>query len=82
VSDLVVLHYTLRSAADFCVGFEVLTAVAVGSSVFWDTTPCSPVKIMSKPSKKPACCLRYAGFLLILVFGPEGGGDMLLRNVC
>jgi hypothetical protein len=26
------------------VGFEVLIVVAMKSSVFWDVTPCSPVK--------------------------------------
>jgi hypothetical protein len=30
---------------DNYVGFEVLTAVAKKSSVFWDMTPCSPLKI-------------------------------------
>jgi hypothetical protein len=27
------------------VGFEVLTAVLIKSSVFWDITPCSPLKV-------------------------------------
>jgi hypothetical protein len=27
------------------VGFEVLTAVVMKSSVFWDITPCSPLKV-------------------------------------
>jgi hypothetical protein len=27
------------------VGFEVLTAVVMKCTVFWDTTPCSPLKI-------------------------------------
>jgi hypothetical protein len=27
------------------VGFEILTAVTVNSSIFWDTTPCSLLKI-------------------------------------
>jgi hypothetical protein len=26
------------------VGFEVFTAVVVKSIIFWDTTPCSPLK--------------------------------------
>jgi hypothetical protein len=27
------------------VEFEVLTAVVMKSSIFWDTTPCSPLKV-------------------------------------
>jgi hypothetical protein len=27
------------------VGFEVLTAVIVKSTIFWDITPCTPLKI-------------------------------------
>jgi hypothetical protein len=29
----------------FCFGFEIRTAVAVKSSVFWDVMPCNPVKV-------------------------------------
>jgi hypothetical protein len=34
----------------------------------------------SKPSKKPIFLL-HAGFLLGLLFNPENGGDIFLRNV-
>jgi hypothetical protein len=27
------------------VGFEVLTAVIMRNSIFWDITPCSPLKV-------------------------------------
>jgi hypothetical protein len=27
------------------VGFEVLTAVVMKSTIFWDVTPCSPLKV-------------------------------------
>jgi hypothetical protein len=75
------------------VGFEVLTAVAMKSSVFWDITLCSPLsqpiirKNMSPPSSglksKPsfACHLLHAGFLLGVFFNPEDGGNMFLSNV-
>jgi hypothetical protein len=43
-------------------GFEVLIAVVVKSSIFWDITPCS----------------LHAGFLLGLFFDHEDGGDMFL----
>jgi hypothetical protein len=35
----------------------------------------------NKPSKKPACYLLHAGFLLGLFFDPEDGRDMFLQNV-
>jgi hypothetical protein len=28
-----------------CVGFEALSAVVMKSSLFWDITPCSPLKV-------------------------------------
>jgi hypothetical protein len=31
----------------FCVGSEVLTAVVMKSSIFWNITPCSPLKVNS-----------------------------------
>jgi hypothetical protein len=51
------------------VGFEVLTAVVMKSSIFWDITPCNRATYF------------HAGFLLGLFFDPEHGGDMFLRNV-
>jgi hypothetical protein len=36
----------------------------------------------NKPSKKPAfATCFYAGFLLVLLFNPEDGGEMFFRNV-
>jgi hypothetical protein len=49
------------------VGFEVLTAVVMKSTVFWDMTPCSPLKL--------------SDILFGLFFDPEDRGDMFLRNV-
>jgi hypothetical protein len=77
------------------VGFEVLIAVAMKSSIFLDITQCSPVKVnrhfggtyhlclqgqgISKACS--ACCLLHAGFLLGLLFDTEEGSDMFLRNL-
>jgi hypothetical protein len=36
--------------SDTVVGFEVLTAVVMKSSIFWDITPCSLLKINLKSS--------------------------------
>jgi hypothetical protein len=75
-----------------CVGFEVFTAVVMKSTIFWDTTPCSPLSVngrfggtyrlhhqnrKNKLSKKPAWNVANSAFY----FAPDNGGDMFLRNV-
>jgi hypothetical protein len=69
------------------VGFKILTAVIMQSSVFWDVTPCSPLEVnrhfrgtAGSKFNNQACYLFHAGFLLSLFFDPEGGGDISLRN--
>jgi hypothetical protein len=58
------------------------------NSIFWDITPCSPLKVNRRFGIE--CRLHHqalpatffhAGFLLGLFFDLEDGGDMLLRNV-
>jgi hypothetical protein len=65
-------------------GFEVLTAVIMKSSIFGDITPCSPLKVYrcfrGTLQAELATCF-HAGFLLGLFFDPEDGGNMFLRNV-
>jgi hypothetical protein len=79
------------------IGFEVLTAVVMKGSIFWDITLCSPLKVnrrfgrvsslhIQRRRKKPpwtrfACYLFHAGLFLGLYFDPENEGDMFLRNV-
>jgi hypothetical protein len=36
---------------------------------------------MKQTRSKTVCCRYQPGFLLGLLFNPEGGGDMFLRNV-
>jgi hypothetical protein len=36
---------TLRPNTFKLVGFEVLTAVVMKSTIFWDITPCSPLRV-------------------------------------
>jgi hypothetical protein len=51
------------------VGFEVLSAVVMKSSIFWDIS-----------QALLGTCFQ-AGFLLGSFFDPEDGGDMFFRNV-
>jgi hypothetical protein len=84
-------HFYQENWPNTCVRFGVLRAVVMKSTIFWDITPCSPLKVNrrlggsnNKPSKKPAwkqVASLHTGFLLGLVFHPEDGGDMFLRNV-
>jgi hypothetical protein len=52
----------------YVVGFEVLTAVVMKSTIFWEV------------GAELAICF-HAGFLLGLFFHPENVGDMSPRNV-
>jgi hypothetical protein len=47
------------------------------SSNFLDTTLCNSVKV----NRTSACYLPHTGFLLGLLFGPDDGGDIFIRNV-
>jgi hypothetical protein len=60
------------------VGFKLLTAVVMKSTVFWDTTSCSPLKSADRLCLPPAFTMF---FLLGLFFYPEYGGGMFLRNI-
>jgi hypothetical protein len=53
------------------VGIEVLSAVVMKSYIFWDITPCSPLKV-NQLCWPPACTLVSFG----LFFDPEDGGDV------
>jgi hypothetical protein len=53
------------------VGFEVLTAVVMKSTIFWDMTPCSPLSCNGRfgetcrlASLLPACLLVLADIIL------------------
>jgi hypothetical protein len=69
------------------VGSEILTAVVMKNSIFWDITPRSLLKSTDVSEEhvasilSSACYLLRAGFLRGLFFDPEDGGDMFLRNV-
>jgi hypothetical protein len=69
--------WTFWKREKYFVGFEVLTAVIMKSSVLWDITLCRPLEV----KLSCACHLLHTGFLLGFFFDPEDGGDMFLRNV-
>jgi hypothetical protein len=73
-------------------GFEVVTVVVMKDTIFWDITPCSPLKVNRSFGGKYRLHLQgrkisllgtcfHASFLLGLFFDPKDGGDMFLRNV-
>jgi hypothetical protein len=73
------------------VGFEVLTAVVMKSSIFWDITPCSPLKVnrsfggtyrlhLQGRRISRARDQRESRWQAALC-NPENRGDMFLRNV-
>jgi hypothetical protein len=51
----------LAPTADYdqYIGFEVLTAVVIKSSILWDIMPCSPLKV----NRRFECCLLHIFFL-------------------
>jgi hypothetical protein len=67
------------SAARVTVGFKVLPAVLMKSTIFWDMTPCSPLKVNRRFYTLLGTSF-HAGILLDL-FDLEKGGDIFLQNV-
>jgi hypothetical protein len=55
--------------------------------MFWDKTPCGPVKGTDISEAlltyifNSACCLLHGGFLLGILYIREDGGDIFIRNV-
>jgi hypothetical protein len=52
------------------VGFEVLTAVVMKSTIFWDITPCSLLSLQSRKQLASKDTCFHAGFLLSIFFQP------------
>jgi hypothetical protein len=57
-------------------GFHVLTVFIMKSSIFWDTMLC----IRKKAGRALLVTCFHTGFLPVLVFDPEAGGNMFLQN--
>jgi hypothetical protein len=66
----------LRKITIYFVGFEVLIAVVMKNSIFWNVMPRSPSKVSRHFG---GTC--HAGFVLGLFFDPEDGSNMFLLNV-
>jgi hypothetical protein len=67
----------LRTGLDFVkkkfsVGFESLTAVVMKSTIFWDITPCSPLKINRRFGG--IYCLHFHGRISRERYHREAGG--------
>jgi hypothetical protein len=64
--------YSLLQRVEEFVGSEFLTAVVLKSTIFWDVTPCSPLKINRRFGGKyrSACHLLSRWFLGLLIFRP------------
>jgi hypothetical protein len=70
--------------------FEVLTAAVMKTSVFWDITPCSPLKV-DRPfggvyrlyihGRTISQETRQHETYSMQSFDPEDGGHMFLQNV-
>jgi hypothetical protein len=84
-------HAPLARQSYFFVGFVVLTAVIMKSAIFWDITPCSPLKVnrrfrgtcrlhLQGRNRAVLAICFHAGFLLGLFFGSEDKSDTFLRN--
>jgi hypothetical protein len=58
------------------IGFDVLTAVVMKSSAFWDITPYSPLEV----NRLFVLTRRLHLFLFGLFLDPEHGGDTFLQN--
>jgi hypothetical protein len=59
------------------IGKQTFQKEAFTTILIENTMLCSPVKFNWESS---ACCLLYAGSLLALLFDPEDGADIFLRN--
>jgi hypothetical protein len=58
----------------YLVAFEVITAVAMKGSIFWNIRPCSQLKTDT------SCYLFDLGFFLSLILDPEDRSYIFLRN--
>jgi hypothetical protein len=83
--NLTYIYFRVPSQNYF--GFEVLTAVVIKSTIFWDISPCSSLKVKRHFGRTYR--FHFQGesrrqaelFLSVLFFKPEDGEDMFVRNV-
>jgi hypothetical protein len=69
------LHGVISQKVVLFITIAVRTSnpIYIKSSVFWDMTPCSPLEVSQEvPYLVTASCL---------VFNPEDGSDIFLRNI-
>jgi hypothetical protein len=70
---------------EFLVGFEILTAVVITSSFFWDIMPYSPLKVNGRVGGTCHIHLQvrsqHEEYRKQSLLGPGDGGYIFLRNV-
>jgi hypothetical protein len=59
----------------FCIGFEVLTPVVMKSTIFWDMTPCSPLRVNRRFGGTCLICLP-PGSCKFRAWLAEDGGEI------
>jgi hypothetical protein len=77
---IILVWFILRNtqAENGYIRFEVLTAVVMKSSLFWDKMLCRLLKINLYFGGSSACCLLHVGFLPGLFFDLKCRGNMFL----
>jgi hypothetical protein len=96
-SSTICIEFEICTKCYPLVGFEALAAVVKKISVFWDITPCMPLKVsrhfggtcrfqlqgwrVSRTRNQYEEVSNHAGFFIYLLFNPEDRGDMFLRDV-
>jgi hypothetical protein len=64
----------------YYIGCEVLAPVVMKSTVFWDITPCCPLKFNGRFGGTLLATCSHASFLLSLFFDSKDGGDISKMN--
>jgi hypothetical protein len=62
-------------------GFEVLAAVVMKRTIFWDIKPCNPLKVNQHFGGTRRLATYFHAGILLGLFHPEDGGDVSLQKV-
>jgi hypothetical protein len=73
----VIKRFTGQNKQIHYLGFEVLIAVFMKSTIFWNTTPCSPLKV----NRRFEGTYRFHLQARIISRARNAAGDVFLQNV-